>query len=288
MSQAEFHYSAYGLSIASHFPIPELPPGSGTPDVVIHEGPVAEVPRKGTTDDQLLFNGLAGRFHIRQGREIIVNPLDGADPEALRVVLMGKAMACLVLQRGWLPLHASAVVIGGKAALFAGPSGAGKSTMAAALHARGHLVTNDDVCPIRCVDGVSQLLPAWSRLRLTSESLPVLQNNVCTPVFQIDKFSVDLGRPSLPASVPVGRIYILDFDGVLRTELLPPLLATTSLSAHSFFRRRLYDVEAIRRHVGDCASIAEKTRVLHIFRPKVFDTVQPIVEFIEADIASAG
>jgi len=74
-----------------------------------------------------------------------------AQPEYARTLLI-EAMALSMLgpARGLLPLHASCVVIEGKALLLCGQSGAGKSTLALACVHRGAQFLADDVVFLRC------------------------------------------------------------------------------------------------------------------------------------------
>ena len=48
-------------------------------------------------------------YCIEDGRKITVSPLAGADPEKVRVYLLGTCMGALLMIRGMLPLHGSAV-----------------------------------------------------------------------------------------------------------------------------------------------------------------------------------
>jgi len=72
-------------------------------------------------------------------------------------------------------LHASAVSIDGKAAIFLGPRGAGKSTTtAAAFGAEGYSVLEDDVVAIRFDEGVLTVVPGVPQLRLKSDAAAAL------------------------------------------------------------------------------------------------------------------
>ena len=59
----------------------------------------------------------SGHFARLRAREMPDDPLPGADPEAMRVILIGRMMAYLLRQRGWLSLHGSGVSIDGRAVL---------------------------------------------------------------------------------------------------------------------------------------------------------------------------
>src|SRR3989454_2089338 len=54
-------------------------------------------------------------FRSREGREIVVEPAPGVDAGTLRLFLLGPVRAVLLHQRGFLVLHASAVVLDGGA-----------------------------------------------------------------------------------------------------------------------------------------------------------------------------
>lgn len=58
---------------------------------------------------------------------------------------LGPVIAIALHLQGAVLLHASSVVMQGKAIVFAGPSGSGKSTTAAILHRLGYAVLSDDV-----------------------------------------------------------------------------------------------------------------------------------------------
>ncbi len=128
-----YRYSAFSLTIDSEVELPELSEGRGEPDVIIRLGTVTAQQTQATIEDEFALPLNVGRFHVKGGREIVVDPLPDADPYILRAMLQGRLMAYLLRQRGCLPLHASGVAIGGQAVLFLGESGAGKSTTAAAF-----------------------------------------------------------------------------------------------------------------------------------------------------------
>lgn len=94
------------------------------------------------------------RFLVEDG-ESIAYEADAAASLDVRLFLLSTPWLALALQRGLLPLHASAVVDGDAVRAFAGPSGAGKSTLAAALSVRGYVFFADDALlldPVR-IDG---------------------------------------------------------------------------------------------------------------------------------------
>ena len=85
-------------------------------------------------------------------------------PADVRLFLLGSVWGALALQRGLLPLHASAVGRGRTVHAFTGPPGAGKSTLAAALAARGYPLFTDDMLDPgpRFVRDAGEVLPRQS------------------------------------------------------------------------------------------------------------------------------
>jgi hypothetical protein len=88
--------------------------------------------------------------------------------------LLGPVLGLLLRLRGVTCLHASAVVIGDRAAVFVGSAGAGKSTTAAALARAGRLALSDDIVALSEADGIFRVLPAYPYLSLWPESVDML------------------------------------------------------------------------------------------------------------------
>ena len=85
------------------------------------------------------------RFLIEGGTTIRYQAKRGMTPDDIGLFLFGSPWAALALQRGLLPLHASAVSRAGAVHAFTGASGVGKSTLAAALGGHGLPFFTDDV-----------------------------------------------------------------------------------------------------------------------------------------------
>ena len=83
------------------------------------------------------------RFLVEGGARIAYEAGAAAELD-LRLFLLSTPWLALALQRGLLPLQASAVMDGAAVHAFAGPPGAGKSTLAAALSVRGYMFFTDD------------------------------------------------------------------------------------------------------------------------------------------------
>jgi hypothetical protein len=230
-----FEYFAFGLNITSEIECPELLAGrGGPPDLTIRygltprelEGTLARGKTYQITSDRLLLDieGTA-RYLIQSGREIIIEPYSKSLANLVRLLLLGSAFGALLLQRGFWPLHGSAVATGHGAAVFVGPSGYGKSTLAGAFHQRGFVVLADDVCAISLnPDGQAQLWPAYPRLRLQDDALVHLgkdRHSLQKTHAADDKFEILLGNIRQDPVV-VDAIYSLVIkqqEGIILTPL---------------------------------------------------------------------
>ena len=87
-------------------------------------------------------------------------------PGAVEEVLRGPVCAFFLLERGFEPLHASAVALDGRCIAFAGAPGAGKSSLVAWLSRNGAQFLCDDILALRQKGGMVWGHPGLPQLRL--------------------------------------------------------------------------------------------------------------------------
>lgn len=296
-----FSYLAYGLGISSALPLPELSAREGTADVVIRLGKV-DCSHLKTVDEQHafwatpmeachLYKG-AGAFLVRDGCEIIVDPVPRADERVLRLSLLGPAMALILHQRGQFVLHASAIAIAGGALAFLGGNGSGKSTMAAALHTKGHDLLADDVTAMHLDSGCPTVSPSFPQLKLWPDSVVALGNvpEVMPHIHpDLEKRACYVTERFAPLSVPLKRLYVLAVGPTLEVVPLPPQEAVRELLHHWYgvrFNRWLLQVVDIAQHFLRCVSIANTVNIMRLQRPPSLETLPDLVRLIEEDFAS--
>jgi hypothetical protein len=177
-------YRLSNLKVLSDIELPELMPWTGASNMSdevffrvgeIPAGQSSAGPAAGGSELPdghrcLLTLGDKGKVLVENGREVIIEPAEGADPTDTRAVIMGPIQAVIWHQRGLVPLHASAISMNGRAVALAGPSGVGKSTLAAAFSTRGYAVLSDDICIVDTRNGAT-VLPSTPRLRLWRQAL---------------------------------------------------------------------------------------------------------------------
>lgn len=214
------------------------------------------------------------RFQIDGGREVRVQPYPDADERSIVLFLLGSALGAVLHQRGFLVLHANAVLVDGGAVLLAGHSGAGKSTTAAALLERGYEVLADDVTALDEAGGFAAGVPrlklwkdALGKLDMTLEGLEQLRP-------QIDKYQLPLPSRRAPkkGSLPVKAIYILSSANELEPDKfeLKRIEGTTKFIAlqNQTYRPHFMTGLGLKpRHLKLCAALAARTPIARITRP---------------------
>ena len=181
------HYSAFGLHIASEVTLPELRPAElqlgvpqTTPDIRISRGDAGRpMP---TRKDGIVFDyadpdGIymawpgGAAIRIKDNRDVTIQPDTGVPDSYLAFPLLGPVMAWILIQRGLVVLHASAVEIDGQCVAFLGDKMAGKSTTAAAFVRAGYKIVTDDILAIDVTDPARAIVqPAFAQVKLDEQS----------------------------------------------------------------------------------------------------------------------
>jgi hypothetical protein len=291
-----FSYHAYGLGIHSEFPIPEFVLAQVQADVVIRLAPSepsglleqAAVVELDTQEATLAF-GCAGVFRIRRGCEILVTPAPGADLSLVRLYLVGKVMATLLYQRGFLVLHASAVEVRGHAVVFVGSSGFGKSSLAASLHVCGHKVVADDVVPVDLTSQVPLAIPGFPQLKVHPEIASSLEydKQSLVPLHPLEpKYGLPVPDMFAGAPVPLGLIYLLGFGAPGPSDSLKPQDVLIELVRHSFPARLLRSGGA--PHLRQCASLAKLVPILRFNRTDAWIPPAKLASRVWQDLSGRG
>jgi hypothetical protein len=215
-----------------------MPPLSGEEDGVPSEAVYASPAQAAGVEPTLrvwrVAEGRYLRFRYAGGTEFLIDRAGrevwGVWPEPSTVedtaaYLLGPIFGFLLRLRGVVCLHASAVVVDGRALVLQGPSGAGKSTTAAAFARLGFPVLSDDVVAVEESPGGVAVRPGCPRLRLWPDSVRALFGAPdalprLTPNW--DKCYLDLSTREFrfePRPLPLGSVYLL---GERRDEAAAP------------------------------------------------------------------
>ena len=185
----------------------------------------------------------------------------------LAAYALGPVLAIALHLRGSVLLHASAVVLDGRAVLFAGEGGSGKSTTAAMLAREGYAVLADDLTEVTA--GMPHMaIPSTGLLRLWSDSVRSLYGDPAAfpdraPSWDKKMIVTSSGE----SAVPIGAILLLQKDRHGPSlERVAPREAWTRLMTDSFtaplpgdaMSRRIFDVTT---------SLADRVPAYHFHPP---------------------
>jgi len=200
------HYrcSIYGLGITANKAIPGVPVSPvtatdvrisfGTLPAWLHDVSTTQVETSYVADykDECgnpmlrVFRVLDGeyyRYSYADGTEFVLDHgateiwADWPAPLTLEdaaTYLLGPIMGFVMLLRGVVCLHASAIAIGDEAIAVLGPAGSGKSTTAAAFSARGYSILAEDVVTLDDHGRQFLVRPAYPCIRLWPASVKAL------------------------------------------------------------------------------------------------------------------
>ena len=217
------NYTAFGLQIVSEPELPGLLPGNGSPEVTIRFGKVPEnlpepIKGKGVAYELnansflLKVPGIAN-FMVNHGNEIVIEKQSSADDHDIALFTINTPIGALLYQRGYLPLHASAIEVNGGCAIFTGVSGAGKSTIFASFHQHGYHVLADEVCAISLSgNGIPYVQPGVGYTYLWRDVLDHLDKDASTLIHRNnnpEKFKLSIDERFCQEALPLKRIYVL-------------------------------------------------------------------------------
>jgi hypothetical protein len=295
-------YRAYSLSIRSEFTLPALIPDDRACDVVIRRGSVlVSAPKNNfqggcfhaANNEAYLYWEDFGTLVVRNGSEIIVDPLPDTSEKVVIHVILGMGLATILHQRGLIVIHASAIAINDVAVAFVGGKGWGKSTMAAALNACGYAVVADDVLAIDMENDECPIVyPGFPQLKLWPESAASLGVDPeslphVIPVTQKRAQSVKDGFSQ--TSLPLKRIYILakrQRQKIERIEL-QQALAEIIGHTHSTVTRILEHTGATAEYFSKCARLVDSVPICRMSRPPSLDRLNDLAKWVEKDIVES-
>ena len=289
-------YRAWGLTIRSALPLPELTPADGPADVAVTLGDApASLPgatcrgaRFEAEPGRLLLRvGTAASYLISHGREIVIDRRADACDEDVRLFLLGSAMGALLLQRGSLVLQASAVEVDDGCVVFLGKSSVGKSTLAAAFARRGHRFLADNVCALTSRDGITCAFPAYPQASLWPDS--VKQLGMETGALRLMRPSLDkrvarFEGPTSSEPLPVREAFVLSPTRTIGQIQRFPIEGAAKIRV---LRDYTYRAEFLRGlglsspHFGQLAALGSGLRLSRLIRPETGFALDDLATLVE-------
>lgn len=299
----KFSYRAFGLNILSNLRLPELSPGEGKYDAeILCEAPPVEFDRafNKAADFHLGKNTLlfslkgVGHFYVESGRRIFVLAAEDAEEDLVRQYLLGTALGALLLQRGVLPIHGSAVIVDGRCIIFTGVSKAGKSTLCSAFRRQGCQFLSDDVSAVTFdPHGTPWVQPGYPQQKLCGDSIGKMGGE--TSGFRLvdpesgkyavpawEGFSASPARlaalcelkPQEGSQVQLARIFgVQKLEMLLRNIYRAPLI-------HCFRTKTEY--------LGQCVKVAEGIAFYRLTRPEGIFSLESQISAVRGIWGSGG
>lgn len=298
-------YWVYGLKIASEIRLGDLLASTSTSsDVevryqVISDALVADLLRDAevfekperrilvTADAMYIHWERVGKFLIRAGKEVLVEPDENVLEEDLEPFLTGPVLAILLHQRGAFVLHASAVVMDGRAVVFLGSKGDGKSTLAAHLQVRGHQLISDDLVPVSFDGDRIVTYPGFPRIKLFEDTIVAVgQRPGDFPLIHryVEKRSFKYAETFSTNALEISRVYVLSESDHISLEALTPSAAFIELTRNSFLNRFLAATNSQREHFAQCQQMVRSVPVMMLNRPHNFAVMNEVCSLLEDQV----
>lgn len=306
MADVSSCYKAFGLRIASELSIPEWSADDDgrAPDIGItctdlsgwkHRLQGRKVLLQGNT--LLLHLEGTAVFAVEGGNRIWVSPEQHADEEKLRLCVTSTCMTALLLQRGILPLHGSAVLIEDRAYAFIGQSGAGKSTLAAALVQKGSPLLSDDIVAVSLSGGSPVVVPSYPQQLLRTDSLQRLglgELAECERSMQREKCVIAAESFFRRTPVPLHGVFELMQAEIQQPELeLKQGLASLCTLMQHTFRPYLIPAYGLKQwHFSAATELSGHISVYKLVRPIQGFTAKElaarVIETVRKDVIRNG
>jgi hypothetical protein len=244
-------------------------------------------------EEACFFWEQAGSYLVRGGHSITVCPAPRAEPDLVRLPLLGVVFGALLSQRGLQVLHASAVDVRGEVVGFVGNKEMGKSTTAAAFHQAGHRAVTDDVLALQVSgnDECFEMLPAFPHLKLWPRSVVSLgENPEDHPALhsQVSKRSFALRETFPTEPLPMARLYLLSWGERTAVEEMSEAEAFRSLVPHTFASRFEPDTpETMKKLLASCSALIKGVPTKRLVRKADLNGLEEIVEAVEEDLSVA-
>ncbi|WP_459501937.1 aldolase [Bacillus sp. C1] len=291
-------YKAFGLTLLSEIPLPELPLISNYEnkvDIRIETADLSKLWEELSSpksvfvveEDLIMFQiPETATFCIQNGEKIIVSPMEGSDQDKIRLYILGTCMGALLMQRKILPLHGSAIAIDGKVYIFIGRSGAGKSTLASALLSKGYQLLSDDVIAVSfSEDNIPFVTPSYPQQKLWKESLDQfgMETTHYQPLFEREtKYAVPVSSNFFNEPLPLAGVFELVKTENENVEIqrIEGLERLRTLLRHTYRNSLIPRLGLMEWHFMNSTNIVNKVEMFQLRRPISKFTAQDLVSTV--------
>jgi hypothetical protein len=294
----EVIYKAFGFSVRSKIPFPELLVVDNERDSIDLEIGLKDLSNLwlelSDSKSRFVMNETLVMFKvpdtaiflIEEGRRITVSPLSDYKEDVIRLYVLGSCMGAILMQRGILPLHGSAVSINGKAYAIVGNSGAGKSTLASAFLHKGYQLLTDDVIGVYFTKkNVPMVIPSYPQQKLWQKSLDEfgIDNREFRPIYQREtKFAIPIKNQFLSKPLPLAGLFELALTENEEIEIkqIEGLSRLQTLLIHTYRNSLIENLGLTNWHFTKSTNIINQINMYHLRRPINAFTANELVSLI--------
>ncbi len=156
-------------------------------------------------------------FEFISGNTIRIYPLKNIFDLDFMRVLLNYPIACIMFQRGFFSLHASAVLHSNSVYMFCGQSLSGKSSIAAKFLESGAKLITEDSAILKVDEGKAYIMPSYPFIKLSSEANEYIgfcdQNGLELPADKNQRRGYKLNKDQFfSKSIQVDYCFYLDWS----------------------------------------------------------------------------
>ncbi len=232
----------------------------------------------GTLNDAHLHWPNVADYHVVGGHTLTIEPKI-EDEGVLKLFTDAEATGLLLLQQGYFLLHASSVLVNGKAYIFCGTPGAGKSTTVAAFVKAGHAPLADDMTVIRFDETQKPfVVPQGPSIKIWENTASNLEfdSSKLKPCFEgHDKYYYHFEGIYPTEPVPLAGIYLLHRSTRFgQSQQLPFGQVPFELLKHFPLPHQLLKGEYLQKHFSECLNITKNASIIRQKRPEGFENLR--------------
>ena len=292
-----FRYQFYGCIIESEFEIKLLIPAeseAGSDDVIrICERDVeADVRRILEEHNEKYyvvdlqtsaFWNHAGYYLMRGGKEIAVKCSEDFNTDTISPWILGYCISIVLLQKGIMAIHCSALKSDGGAVLVSGDSGAGKSTLAGKLLENGCKLMADDVAAVRLEGEECMVYSGFPYQKLCANEIErkqLIKEELTYIDEDKDKYLVPAHDLFEADPQPLRQFFYIVKAPVdhLQIQKMSGFACFMSIKSNLFLANLTGEWENSPEVIGQCMKIASKCDIYTVIRPEDKDTLAEMTE----------
>ena len=291
-----FDYVIYGLKLRTDVEFPQLIKEctDREPDIYIVQG---VMPAKYEAEERYMcnieqgesyFNNSILKMYIEEGKTLTYQILVEVNESNYKAFLLGYGISILLLQRGMLAIHCSALLIQGKAYLIAGRSGSGKSTVTSHLLRGDVKLLADDIAAVyKDEKGQVVVEPAFPYQKLCRDAALEMGYELDKLIYideEKDKFLVPCHEKFYPNKAPIGGMIIIYQSSKTEDVQCHNIVGLNALytCADNMFLEPILQNRVLEPFVGQrCLEMASGTSICLVRRPKGKDTVKEVLKEVE-------